>query len=334
MKKKIILFLGVLAVCCGCAKKTTTGLNDSAKEYFDAWMHVHYPELQSTPLGAYVLSDEEGDGVALGDGQEYPYVRVNYTVYDLSGNVASTSREDVAQKVGTYNETYYYGPAVWKRSSVYAGLEESLSQMNIGGVRKVIIPGWLTSDARYSTQQEYLDNVSGSNAIYEFEVVEAIKDISKWQIDSIGRYVDASVEGLTAKDSIKLGFYYLSREVPKDSKEFDSDTTIYVNYTGRLLDGRVFDTTIKDTAIMYGLYSSKTTYSPKEVKYYKDEYTSITLAGNTVIDGFAYTMHEMKPYEKASGIFISDYGYSSSGTGKTIPPYAALRFDIEIVDKP
>lgn len=334
MNKKIILFFSILAICTGCEKKSTTGANDSAKEYFDAWIHVNYPDLAPTPLGAYVISDTEGTGAALGDGKDYPYVRVEFTVSDLKGNINSTSREDVAKRIGKYNETYYYGPSVWKRSSVYAGLEESLAQMKVGGVRKVIIPGWLTSKDRYSTQQEYLDKVTGKNAIYEFEVVEAVNDISKWEIDSIGRYVEANCEGLSAKDSVKLGFYYLSHSVPQDSKAFDSDTTIYINYTGRLLNGRVFDTTIKDTAVMYGIYSSKNKYTPKEVKYYKDDYSQITLAGNKVIGGFSYTIHKMKPYEKASGIFISEYGYSSSGTGNTIPPYAALRFDIEIVDKP
>ena len=37
MNKKIILFFSILAIFAGCEKKSTTGANDSAKEYFDAY---------------------------------------------------------------------------------------------------------------------------------------------------------------------------------------------------------------------------------------------------------------------------------------------------------
>ena len=39
MNKKIILFFSIVAIFAGCEKKSTTGANDSAKEYFDAWIH-------------------------------------------------------------------------------------------------------------------------------------------------------------------------------------------------------------------------------------------------------------------------------------------------------
>ena len=42
----------------------------------------------------------------------------------------------------------------------------------------------------------------------------------------------------------------------------------------------------------------------------------------------------MHPHEKGTAVFYSGVGYGSSGSGSTIPAYAPLRFDIEIVDKP
>ena len=115
-----------------------------------------------------------------------------------------------------------------------------------------------------------------------------------------------------------------------------ADTTIYINYTGRLLNGRVFDTTVADTAKMYGIYSSSKTYSPISVQYNHDDYTGITITSNktSVIDGFSYMLWRMGPFEEGTGIFLSKLGYASSGSGSAIPAYSPLRFDIEVVEKP
>ena len=55
---------------------------------------------------------------------------------------------------------------------------------------------------------------------------------------------------------------------------------------------------------------------------------------SAVIGGFALTLAQMHPMEKGIGVFTSDYGYSYSGSGSSIPPYASLIFEIEIVAKP
>ena len=40
------------------------------------------------------------------------------------------------------------------------------------------------------------------------------------------------------------------------------------------------------------------------------------------------------PFEAGSGIFIESLGYGYSGSGSSIPAYAPLRFDVELVEKP
>ncbi|MGN1212205.1 MAG: FKBP-type peptidyl-prolyl cis-trans isomerase, partial [Candidatus Cryptobacteroides sp.] len=119
-------------------------------------------------------------------------------------------------------------------------------------------------------------------------------------------------------------------------EEFASDTTITINYTGRLLNGHVFDTTIKDTAKVHGIYSSSNTYGTATVSWATSaDELQLTTAGSSssssVISGFSKTLWEMKNGEKGVGMFYSSLGYGSSGSGSSIPAYAPLIFEIEII---
>ena len=102
---------------------------------------------------------------------------------------------------------------------------------------------------------------------------------------------------------------------------------------GRWLDGRGFDTNIADTAKIWGLYSDGATYSPQEVKFASDS-TALTMGGSNVISGFSQTIWHMHPFESAEGIFTSKFGYGVNGSGKRIPGYEPLVFEIDIVAKP
>lgn len=338
--KKTFYYLIIAAVALGgCAKTPSTGLNDAEKRYFDAWIQVHHPEAQKTALGAYVISETPGAGVLLGDCTDTSYIRVNYVVSGLDGTISSTNIEQLNKQLGTYSEKKYYGPVIWTRSKegLYAGIDEALSTMRVGGTKTTVIPGWLLSYDWYDNAEGYLANVSGTNTVYKIEVLDKIKDINKWETDSIARYLAKNYPSTAAKDSLKYGFYYIQKKAPTSTTDFPNDTTFYINYTGRLLNGLVFDTTEKDTAKLYGLYSSSTTYAPKLINWYGsgEDYTSITMtsSASSIIKGFAYALSKMHPYEKCRAIFYSGMGYGYSGSGSSIPAYAPLIFDIEITDK-
>jgi FKBP-type peptidyl-prolyl cis-trans isomerase len=53
-----------------------------------------------------------------------------------------------------------------------------------------------------------------------------------------------------------------------------------------------------------------------------------------MITGFALTLWQMKAMEKGVGVFCSNLGYQSSGSGSSIPGYSPLIFEIELVEKP
>lgn len=323
-----------------CAKEATESKNGDNKLYLDAWLSVHYPNIQPTGLGIYITDDQPGTGDEIGEKDFYYFVR--YTATDLDGTIGSTTEEKVAQQVGSYSKGDYYGPTVVLNSSLatQVGVLEMIKGMRVGGTRTAIIPGWLNvtldGDEGYETGDDYFENETGSNAIYTITLTDKTEDIHKWEVDSLERYT-ARVMGDV--DSTFYGYYYQQLKEPTDTTTLPRDTTFYINYTGRLLNGQVFDTTVEDTAKFYGIYSASKTYEPQKVTLSED-HSGITLGGssssdgNTVIEGFAYCLSKLKSYEKGVCAFYSYLGYGYSGSGSSIPKYAPLSFEIEIVDQP
>ena len=342
MKKIIIITLALLCLC-SCGKNKTSGGNEAAKRYYDAWVQVHKQDgWKQTALGSWIMEQTEGTGNPVGEFTDSLYLRLGYTISGQDGTISNTTYARVAQQLGTYDETKYYGPVTAYAKGLYAGVEEVLKGMKKGGRCKVIIPAWLITYNRYDTVQEYMEQKSddiGNTSVYEIELVDSFEGIMQSSADSIGRYLVANFPSRFGKDPAKatadssgtFGFYYVRTKATRETTEF-KDTTIYINYIGRLLNGRVFDTTIRDTAIRYGL-NRDATYEPVSIQF-GDDWSDIKMNGDTkVLAGFARTLSMMHPYEKGTGVFIPTLGYSYSGSGSSIPAYAPLRFDIEVVDK-
>ena len=337
--KKIIktaaCFVSALAVIC-CAKEVKTGPNEANERYFNAWMEVNHPGLKPTGLGIYVLEDQPGTGATV---KKDGFIYADYIVTDLEGNISSYTDKETAKQLGTYDTTTFYGPKVLTTTegTIHAGLAEAVIGMKEGGRKKVIIPSWLMTYAKYDSKEDYLKNTStGTNTIYDITVRTFTDSIQLHEISLIEKYIKdnpATFDSRMVNDT--TGFYYqpLSKDISTET--FKKDTTIYINYTGRLLNGLVFDTTIEKVAKDNGIYSPTKSYEPTTIKW-GEKFSDLKMgsSGSTVIDGFALTLWHMHPMGKGMGVFYSPLGYSYSGSGSSIPGYAPLIFEIEIVAKP
>ena len=332
----ILVIAASAALCFSCVRSEQSGINDANKRYFDAWMKINHPDAIRDGLGIYILDETTGKGVKAGNLDDYPYACISYTVSDLDGNITETTDAGVAKQIGTYDtSSNYYGPVVRMRNStaLSAGQEMVIDNMYIGGTRKAVIPGWFnTTTTRASTEQEYLDNVTGTDIIMTLTLHDVIKDLTVWQIDSIASYLSKNYK--QPVDSLKYGFYYIQTQAPSDTTTIDRDATVYINYTGMLLNGDVFDTSISEVAKDAGIYSSSKSYTPMTVTLNEDyeEITTTTSSGSTgsLVKGFSYCVSLMKTGEKGTCIFYSDLGYEASAQDK-IPAYSPLRFDIEMI---
>ena len=352
--KKIYISLLYSVACLvigGCAHTVEEAANTANKRYFDAWIALNAPGIQPEGLGIYVIDEVEGNGeVVEADG----YVFADHIITDLEGNISSYTDSLTAKQLGKYEKTTYYGPKVWLTTdgTMQAGVLDALKGMKEGGSKEVVIPGWLMSYATYSTGADYLAHTSSSSpAIYKFTVKDFTKDIDQWQTDSIVRFFSnnqVKVAGkpanevfvkdgqtMTIADTLQTGFFYKQLREPVDTTTFSKDTTIYINYTGKLLNGLVFDTNIKRVAQDNGLYSKSKTYEPVKITW-GEKYTDLTMgsSNSSVISGFALTLWQMRAMEKGVGVFYSPLGYGYSGSGNSIPAYTSLIFEIELVDKP
>lgn len=336
--KRIFLYAlcAAAALASGCAKHAATGPNEANKRYFDAWLKINYPDAPRYGTGNYIIDEKQGEGSEVTrDG----YAFVEYIIRDLSGNISSYSSEETARQLGKYSRSAYYGPRIWStaENKLMAGVFDAVTGIRTGGSRKSIIPSWMMTSSVYDSEEEYLKyETNNASAIYEIKVTDFTADIDKWQIDSIGKYLMANPEiygSMTAADSLSYGFYYHQTKEPSDTAAFPQDTTIYINYTGKLLNGLVFDTTIERVAKDNGLWSSSKTYSPLKITW-ADKAAGLQLEGNTVTEGFTKTIWQMRAMEHGIGIFWSDLGYGSSGSGNRIPEYMPLIFEIEITEKP
>jgi len=320
------------AMVWSCAKQSEESTGEALQQYIEAWAGEYYPDAAQTPLGAYIIEETEGTGVPVGDSL---YVRVDYTTTSLDGTISATTYKKISKQLGTYVSYYYYGPTFWYRGedqeSLYAGLEEAVADMKVGGHKKVLVPGWLLTTKRYDSKEKYISKTTSSSAIiYDFTILDAITDEEQWEKDSLARYIALNYPD-AVEDSIG-GFYFIQNYIPDNAVKPTADSTVYANYTGRRLDGIAFDSSIADTAKVYGFYNSNTTYSHQTINLNDDDYTEITMgsSSSSIIDGFAYALSKMHYGEEATVIFWSGLGYSSTGSGNTIPAYCPLRFDISI----
>jgi len=115
------------------------------------------------------------------------------------------------------------------------------------------------------------------------------------------------------------GLKYQVIQATQKRKVIKGDT-VMVNYTGRLLDDKVFDSSVAAEATKAKLDQPGRTYEPIQV----------VVGAQQVIPGWEEGLALLHEGEKAKFVIPSSIGYGAQGYG-SIPGYSTLVFDIEVV---
>ena len=333
-------FLAVPALLAGCAQEKTSSTGEDAKEYLELVMSTQYPDIQPDQWGIYILQDVPGTGLEWT--KEAAYSRLRSTIRSLDGTILSSTEAKVAQQLDetSYKPYNYYGPKYQNTSdgTGYAGLEYMLEGMRVGGSRTAVIPSWLLTTSRYNSKKEYIDACSSStHFIYDITLEGQCQDILAEEIKELRAYVTAhygeSEQSYIFKEDQKEGTFYFVSDTSafKPGDKRADDATLYLTYTGRRLDGQAFDTNDESVALKEGLFVPEREYDQSVIKF-SATYSSITMDGSSsLVDGFKAGLYKMHwAGQKATVLFVSDLGYSSTGSGDRIPPYAPLIFELEL----
>lgn len=105
----------------------------------------------------------------------------------------------------------------------------------------------------------------------------------------------------------KSGLKYIDVKVGT-GKEATKGDTVVVHYTGRLKDGKKFDSSVD-----------------------RDKPFSFNLGVGQVIKGWDEGVAGMKEGGKRKLIIPPNLGYGDRGAGNVIPPNAELHFDVELI---
>jgi FKBP-type peptidyl-prolyl cis-trans isomerase len=122
---------------------------------------------------------------------------------------------------------------------------------------------------------------------------------------------DSLIRDYIAKNRITVkptanGLYFMKKSSGQ-GKMITKGSKVAVHYTGKLIDGTVFDSSVERTPF------------------------ELTVGQNQVIPGWEEALLMMRGGSRATVLIPSKLGYGSRGMGYVIPPYAPLIFDMEVV---
>ena len=257
-------------------------------------------------MGLYIVELQAGTGIKVDSGC---HIKMNYKVSTLNGKeLYSTYEHPEPMK-------FEYG----KRMGV-PGFEYAISTFKKGTKAKVIIPSTLA----FGTRGNGRSVEPYTPLIYDVEVldVQTKAEYDKEQLES-KKTEQMKSDSLKNAEPILLAKYLKDNKItvkplpsglyfipvtPGTGTKAEAGKTVKVHYTGKLLNGKVFD-------------SSRDRGTPIE----------FMLGRHQVISGWDEGIAMMKQGEKALLIIPSAIGYSDKDMG-VIPPYSTLVFDVELVE--
>lgn len=132
----------------------------------------------------------------------------------------------------------------------------------------------------------------------------------------------AQLEEMKAQmEQTETGLYYQVMEAGEGPKP-EEGQKVKMNYSGFLLDGKLFDSSLESVAKENDAFTPGRNYAPFEVE---------ASLNAPVIQGWREALVRMRVGDKWKLLISPDMGYGARGAGGVIPPNAWLIFEVEML---
>lgn len=233
--------------------------------------------------GVYYQIVSPGTGPVLDYSDMVPAI---ITSRSLDGKYVSADTFAVANRV--YNYLGYFNP-----EAVREGIKEALKKSN--GTIRMIIP------SRYAFGRNGSGEIPGNASLdMTIRVLDGSK-IAEYEDYTIQKFLEKNA--LTGFTKTASGLYYKIGN-PGTGSPITIDSTIVASYTGRLLNGTVFDRSAVGSEATFLLKS--------------------------LVDGWKQAVPMIKEGGSIRLVFPSSLGYGMQGSAPTVPAFSALDFEITV----
>lgn len=278
----VFLLLSIL-VSCQKEYETIDVIDDrNVREYIQQ-NKINAQEYQGTGIYYQVLVAGTGPEVQYSD-----RVPAIITMRSLDGKYVSVDTFSTANRY--YNFLGYYNP-----EAIRVGVKEVLKKSN--GTIRMIIPSRLAFGRNGS------GSIPGNSSL---DITVRVLDIAKlidYEDFTIRKYLETNA--LTGFTKTSTGLYYKIGQVGTGSP-ITTDSTIVANYTGKLLNGAIFDRAVAGSEATFSLRS--------------------------LVKGWQQAIPLIKQGGSIRLIVPSTLGYGLDGSSPSIPAFSALDFDITVTD--
>jgi FKBP-type peptidyl-prolyl cis-trans isomerase FkpA len=268
---------------------------------------------QPSPTGVYYIEEKAGKGNIV---QKGDIVKMDFTVSTIDEKKVFSTL-DRKQPI-----SFEYGQPFDTK-----GLDEGIGMMKKGTKARIVVPSAMGFGEKGRKDMSGNEIIAPfSPVIYDIEILDIQtkaqheKEVADKEAKSkaeakvaeakepllIQKYMKE--KNLSAKPTAS-GIFYIEKVKGKGARAV-SGKKVSVHYTGRLLDGTVFDSSLER----------------KPVKPYE-----FTLGAGQVIQGWDEGIALMNEGGKATLIIPSKLGYGENGNGGIIKPFSPLVFDVELV---
>ena len=254
----------------------------NVKEYIQL-NKINMQEYQGTGVYYQVVSAGTGPEVQYSD--RMPAL---ITMRSLDGKYVSVDTFSIANRY--YNFLGYYNP-----EPIRVGVKEVLKKSN--GTLRMIIPSRLAFGRNGSGSIPGNASLDITVKALDFSKLVAYEDFT------IKKYLESN--SLTGFTKTATGLYYKIGQ-PGTGSPITTDSTIVANYTGKLLNGAIFDRAVAGSEATFKL--------------------------NSLVKGWREGVPLIKQGGSIRLIIPSTLGYGLDGSSPSVPAFSALDFDITVTD--